>query len=329
VRVLLVGAGGFIGRHVAAALTGAGHAVTTLSRAPAGGGSDHLCADRRDATALAKALGTRPFDLTVDLVAFDGDDVETLLGPYGAQLGRYVLVSTGQVYLVANERRDAWREHEAGLPAMPAPPPGSRDHGQWTYGMGKRRAEAAVRAHAGVVPGVTLRLPIVQGAGDHSARLWAWLARMLDGGPVLLPEGGRQPTRFVWAGDVGRAVVQIATRWPEGTAYNLAQPDVVPLRMLLERAAALAGVAPRFEDVAAERLAEAGLDPAAFPFTGAWSSVLDPGRAREALGFEGTPHDRWLPIAVRWHLETRPPHHPGYAQRARERAFVPGAEARR
>ena len=33
---------------------------------------------------------------------------------------------------------------------------------------------------------------------------------MRDGGPVLLPEGGSRPVRFVWAGDVAQALVRIA-----------------------------------------------------------------------------------------------------------------------
>jgi len=322
VRALLVGGGGFIGGHIAAALAEAGHAVTVLSRAAGGGRLPHLCADRRDPGALAGALAGHAFDLTVDLVAFDGADVETLLRPHAVRLGRYVLISTGQVYLVASQRREPWREGDAGLAAMPEPPSDSPDRAQWTYGIGKRYAEASMREHAGAIPGVALRLPIVQGAGDRTGRLWAWLARMLDGGPVLLPDGGRQPTRFLWAGDVGGAIVRLAAQWPEGTAYNLAQPDVVPLRDLLEQAAALAGVTPRLVDVRRAALAGASLDPAAFPFTGAWSSVLDPGCAMSEWGFTGTPHARWLPEVVHWHLQARPSHHPGYAQRSAELAFA-------
>jgi nucleoside-diphosphate-sugar epimerase len=208
----------------------------------------------------------------------------------------------------------------------PEPAAGTRDHGQWGYGAGKRRAEGALMALRGThgVRAVALRLPIVQGEGDPTLRLWAWLERLLDGQPVLLPGAGSQLTRFLWAEDVARVLLALAdTPTLRAAAYNLAQPDVVPLREFLDRVASLAGVAPRWVDASGEEIGAAGLDPTAFPFTGPWSSVIDPSRAAAEWGFLGTRLDDYLPRIVRWHLEHRPEKsHAGYAQRAREVEFA-------
>jgi nucleoside-diphosphate-sugar epimerase len=166
-----------------------------------------------------------------------------------------------------------------------------------------------------------LRLPIVQGEGDVSLRLWAYLERLLDGGPVLLPEGGAELVRFVDARDVGRAVVRLLEDVPpRAAAYNLAQPDVVTLREFLERVATEAGVRPRFVDVSWSEALAAGLEPAFSPYATRWRSLLDPSAAAGEWGFLAARTEAYLPRVVRWHLEHRPSaHHPGYAGRDLEK----------
>jgi nucleoside-diphosphate-sugar epimerase len=205
---------------------------------------------------------------------------------------------------------------------MAEPPPGTRDHANWVYGTGKRRAEAALRrlraSHG--VRATALRLPVVQGEADDSRRLWAYLERMLDGGPVLLPDGGHDPVRFVYAGDVAAALVLLAEGAPaEAAEYNLAQPDEPTLREFLGRVASAAGVEPRFVDVPAERWEAAGLDLQASPYSGRWCSRPDPARAALEWGFRARTSAEYLPEVVAAHLaEPRGPSHPGYAQRAAE-----------
>ncbi|OGF18297.1 MAG: hypothetical protein A2W00_13580, partial [Candidatus Eisenbacteria bacterium RBG_16_71_46] len=238
--VLLVGGTGFLGAHAGRAMQAAGHRVSVLSRGArkVHEGADHLRADRRDPAALAAALEGRRFDFTVDFAAWDAVDIERLLlVPYAA-LGRYALISSGQVYLVTEGARGPCLEEDSEAPLAPAPAEGSDDHREWLYGMGKRRAESALlalRASHGV-RAVVLRLPIVQGEADVSLRLWAYIERMLDGGPILLPDGGTWPTRHLYAGDLAAALVRLLEgRTPREAIYNLAQPDIVPLRDLLER----------------------------------------------------------------------------------------------
>jgi nucleoside-diphosphate-sugar epimerase len=188
--------------------------------------------------------------------------------------------------------------------------------------VGKRRAEQSLRAlrasHG--VRATILRLPIVQGEGDGTLRLWAWLERMLDGGRVPLPDAGERLTRFVHAGDVGRVLLRLLDGPPpREIAYNLAQPDVLPLREFLERVARAAGVMARFVDLPWDELESAGIARSSLPYAGRWVSVLDPSLAAAELGFACSRVDEYLPGVVRWHLENRPARsHSGYAQRALE-----------
>ena len=330
-RILLLGGSGLLSGAALRAFARAGNDVSVLTRgeralAP---GVRHLRADRRDPASLRSALEGARFDFTADFLAFGGGDVERLLSVPGFAPGRLVALSSGQVYLVTASPEPPFREEDADRPLMPEPARGTRDHDEWKYGMGKRAMEAAL-ARASAATGLAtlaLRIPVVQGEEDRtgSRRLWAWIERMLDGGPVLLPEGGRQLVRFVYAGDVAAALLALATSasWPAERALNFAQPDELPLREFLERVASLAGAGPEF--VAADRAAleRSGLADTCAPYWGRWCSRPDPARAMAALGVRPHAVDDYLPGVVRAHTELpRPASHPGYARRAEEIALA-------
>ena len=326
-RILLLGGSGVLGEPAARALRAAGHRVTVVTRGgrPVPEGVDLRVADRRDAGDLARALAGQTFDLTVDFLAYTDADVVRLLDLPGFRAGRYVMISTGQVYLVSAERRPPFVEADAALPAMPEPTEGTRDHANWIYGMGKRGAEAEVsRRRAGGLDAVVLRLPVVQGARDGSRRLWAYLQRMLEGGPLLLPDGGVGPVRFVWAEDVARALVLLASGVATPSpAYNLAMPDEPTLMGLLTHAAACLGITPVFVSCTQSDVEAAGIEPSFSPYSGSWCSRPDPTLIQRELRFAATPSHRWLPDVVRAHLaEPEPVSDMGYVTRAAELRLV-------
>ena len=330
-RVLVAGGTGFIGGALTRALVARGDAVVVVGRGgrPAPAGAEFRAADRHDAASMARALVGERFDATLDCSGYDRDEVETLLGVPGFEPGRYLFTSTGQVCLVGSAlRQTPYRESDADYPLIPEPAADTLDHGQWSYGTAKRRAEAAVsdaRATRGL-EAVVLRLPVIWGSGDTSLRVWAYLERMLDGGPILLPDDGAQPVRFLWVEDIARAVFRVLDCWPLPVpAYHLAQPDILPLRDVLKQMASAAGLKPEFVPVSATALAGAGLGsgPQGLPFFGPWVSVLDPELARRDWGFEATPFAGYVGEVVREQLAVRPTgSHPGYRLRAREIALV-------
>jgi len=330
-RILLLGGSGLLSGAALRAFVRAGHDVSVLTRgqravAP---GVSHLRADRKDAASLRAVLEAQRFDFTADFLAYGGSDIDRLLSVPGFTPGRLASISSGQVYLVTASPEPPFREEAAERPLMPEPVHRTRDHDEWKYGMGKRAMEAALaRASAATgLAALALRIPVVQGEedGNGSRRLWAWIERMLDGGPVLLPEGGRQVVRFVYAGDVAGALLALAAAptWPAEPALNFAQPDELPLRTFLERVALLAVATPRFVDVDRTALERAGLAKTCAPYWGRWCSRPDPTRALAALGVRSRAVDEYLPSVVRAHLESpRPTPHPGYARRAEEIALA-------
>jgi hypothetical protein len=142
-NVLIIGGNRFVGHQLAFRMVAAGHGVTLLNRGTLpddlGGGVERLHADRTTAE-FERVLAGRSFDAAVDFAAFTGDDTRRAADVLDGRCGHYVMISSGQVYLVRDSRPPgAFRESDYGGPLM-ARPADPRDAKEWDYGMGKRDA---------------------------------------------------------------------------------------------------------------------------------------------------------------------------------------------
>jgi nucleoside-diphosphate-sugar epimerase len=327
--VLVIGGNRFVGALVAWRLLARGARVTLLNRGNLpdhfGNRVERLRADRTTAD-FARVLTGRRFDAVVDLAAYTGDDARGAIFALGERAGHYVMISTGQVYLVREGCRLPAREADYDGPVMPRPPAGP-DLAECEYRVGKRGAENALdlafREHG--FASTRLRIPMVNGENDYYRRLDGYLWRMFDGGPVLVPDGGRQPCRHVYGDDVARTVVDILGRRETfGQAYNLAHDEAPSLRQVLEQLREVAGARAQLVDVPSAALVQHLLSPAGIsPYSNPWMSNVDPGRARSELGFRATPFAEVIARAVATfmnHPYATPPEN--YARRAEERALV-------
>ena len=267
----------------------------------------------------------------MDLAAYDGVDGRRAAEVLSGRVGHYVVISTGQVYLVREGCPRPAREGDYDGPVMPEPAD-AFDKGQWDYGVRKRALEDALAEAWGKsrFPATRVRIPMVNGERDHFRRLERYLWRMLDGGPVLLPDGGDRVTRHVYSGSVVKAILALLGRADtHGQAYNLAQDETPTLHDLLRLVAARLGAPDRLVDVPAEHVRAAGLDPLLLsPFSGTWMSFLDPARAREELGFRHEPLGSYLDKIVTTFLAHPPAEAPpGYDRRGAELELVRQAQA--
>ncbi len=264
----------------------------------------------------------------MDFAAYDGADGRRAAQVLSGRVSHYVAISTGQVYLVREGCKPPARESDYDGPVMPEPAD-AFDRGQWDYGVKKRALEDALCEawEKDGFPATRLRIPMVNGERDHFRRLERYLWRMMDGGSVVLPDGGGRPTRHVYAGSVVKAILAMLGR-PEtfGQAYNLAQDETPTLGELLVLVAERLGAPARLVDVPTERVRAAGLDPLRLsPFSGTWMSFLDPARAKAELGFRHEPLGSYLDKIVTTflaHPRADPP--PGYEHRAAERKLAAG-----
>jgi nucleoside-diphosphate-sugar epimerase len=331
VKVLVVGGTRFLGHELAWRLLFAGHEVTLFNRGrePDAFSSrvERLRGDRTTDD-FERLLRGRSFDAAVDFAAFTGDDARRVASVLAGSVGHYVVISSGQVYLVRQDAARPAKEEDYDGPLLPEPEDPA-DRREWDYGMGKRAiedvlAEAWTRER---FASTRLRLPMVNGERDHLRRLEAYIWRILDGGPVLVPDGGTRPMRHVYSGSAVRAIVGLlGDSRTFGRAYNLAQDETPTLVELLTRLADLLGASARLVAVPAERIVEAGLEPVRVsPFSGRWMSFVDPSRAKQELGFRHESLASYLDKIVAAFLARPPLDTPGgYADRAREKALANG-----
>jgi len=296
-QVLVIGGSRFIGLAVVQRLLMDGHRVTLLNRGqtpdPFGTRVSRVIGDRSDPLVLQRAVARRDFDAVVDVIAFREEDTRTAVERLAGRIGHFIHISTASVYLIRDRVLAPFREEDfAGRLA----PKAEGSSSSWTYAYHKRRCELALtRAwESDRFPFTTLRLPMVVGPGDYTERAQSYLERLLDGGPVVLPDGGLNSWGFLWVADVAETIAaNLMNANAFGRPYNLAQREVVSLKQFVETVAGALGLRPTLASVPLEWLTRLNLGTAFSPYTHDHDIVLDTSAAQRDLLFEPTPFLTW------------------------------------
>src|SRR4051812_2393728 len=101
-KVLFIGGTGIISSAASALAVSRGMEVTLLnrgsSRRAAPAGAEVLTADIADAAAVDAVLGSREFDVVVDMIAFTPDQVQRDIDRFEGRTGQYVFISSASAY---------------------------------------------------------------------------------------------------------------------------------------------------------------------------------------------------------------------------------------
>lgn len=326
-KVLVIGGNRFMGYLLVWRLVAGGHSVTVMNRGSRGdvfAGAEAVgkavevvVGDRK--TELGKVRGE--WDAVVDFVCFDGGDARGAVEVLGGKCGHYLMVSTGQVYLVREGGIVAPYRESDYEGAVMAGPPTEGDRDSWVYGTGKREAEDVLAAAGDKLASTRIRVPMVNGPLDNLRRIEGYLWRILDGGPVLLPLAGRV-CRHVYAWDVARFISEhVGDARLFGRGINLSQVEEPTLWDLVGMMGDRLGRREVWRVRAeAEELGGAGLvlrDVS--PFSGRWMSRLDDSVAVGEFGYRATGLGTQLDVIVESFLSHMPKDRPGgYGGRARE-----------
>lgn len=328
-HILVIGGTRNIGHQLVLRLLDAGHDVTTLNR---GIGQDNLPdsvhrlrADRTDHQQMRRALMARHFDVVVDMVMYKGEEAESIVDLLSGQVGHYIFLSSGQVYLVREDIERPFREEDYTGRLLPPPKENTYAYEEWFYGMGKRNAEDtfAQAWQQTQFPSTALRLPMVNSKRDPFKRLYNYILRLKDGGPVLVPETPRFNLRHIYAPDVVRIVMQLIDQGPgPSQAYNISQDESVSIDEFLDLLGDILHVQPHIVRLKRSELVAAGLLPDCSPFSERWMSEMDNSRSKAELGISYTPLRDYLVELVDFYEKKRPSPPISYKRRRAELRMV-------
>ena len=278
---------------------------------PYGTFTSYVAFDRNDEDELRSALDSVRPDVLLDLACYRPDEVSVVARNFSGE--RYVFVSTGAVY----PNLDGKPAREEDFVSLEGEPPESLD-----YADGKRWCET-VLARTRDFPWTVVRPPAVFGPADHTLRIAAYIQRVADGGPLLVPaESYERQAGLAWVKDIGFACALACDTRKDTThkAYNAAFAGV-SVRDLIEGIASALGVPARLHPIPfAELPADAspyGPDPGRSA-----GHVID--KAKRELGFEPSALEDALAETLAWYRVAHPSH-PGYANRQAELALAGAA----
>ena len=308
----MLGGAGFIGVAACKELMRRGVETIAAGRKdrPYGTFTSYVTVDRTDEEQLKRALEQVEPDVLLDLACYQPGEVQAIVRQFKG--ARYIFVSTG-VYPPLNGRP----AREEDFIPLEGDPPDTLD-----YFGGKRWCET-ILARSQDFPWTVIRPPAVFGPADHTLRIAAYIQRVEDGGPLLVPaESYERQAGLSWVKDIGYACALACDLRKDTTrkAYNAAF-EGVSLRDLIEGIARAMGKPIRLHPIPFAELPD-GASPYGPDPRRAAGYVLD--RARRELGFEPSALEDALAETLAWYRVAHPTH-PGYANRAKELAIA-GAE---
>ena len=329
--VLVLGGTRYFGREAVAQLLQAGYKVAIFSRGnvqpPFWGDVEHIQGDRTDTEGMAQLLRGRRFDGVIDNLCFNRREAEGVIRALRGRVGHYVVASTVSVY---GEGGHAVRRHMA-TQSLPDEERFAVDYRYlepvreedldnsnhpWEYrpnlakyGEGKRHMERVMLESPEDWPWIVVRVPATLGPRDPSGRFPWWLSRILDGGPILLPDGGAHAVQLGYSKDLATFLIKLLSGGQARSVYNYAQREMPSLAHFLEVMAHAAHVPSKTVAVPADILQlYSGLpwhDWSYAPFT-SYPLLMSLSKAESHVGLSFRASLReWVQATVDWYLDHR------------------------
>ncbi len=325
-NILIIGGTRNLGHFLAERILADGHKLTILNRGVTRDdlpdGIARLRCDRTNSQQLRRALGGRTFDVVIDNVVYKEAEAESIVDILQGKVGHYIFMSTGQVYLVRDNLPRPFKESDYDGELMPPPTENTYDYEEWLYGIDKRKAEN-VFANAFAqhnFPYTALRMPMVNSERDNFNRLYNYMLRIKDGGPILVPDKPDHALRHVYTADVVNVVSHlINTGAGKGKAYNISQDETVTIDEFLDMLGKLMGLETNIRRVERSLLEANGFMPECSPFSEMWMSELDNTISKTELGATYTPLREYMAKIVTYYTENPPKQPAGYKRRKAEK----------
>lgn len=303
-KILVIGGTGYIGRRIVCLLLERNHEVYHFSRGridiPPKILNCHCRGDRNDLGSLAQMLDRGPYDAVVDLAAFEKSHVSDAVGLFKRHTKRYVFISSSRVYFdnFADLRQIDFPESIVNWETI------DNDLGDRSnpYAAGKRKCEKWLQEDCSV-PYTIFRFHQVMGEADATRRMDWWVARILDGKGILIPESKLAPFRLLYVGDAAQAIVKSMTLPAcANQTYHLSDQTALTIESWMAALEHGAGKQVPYKIVSDKDLAENGLDGYCPTLLNNIPYLPDTGKSRSDIGFTHTETLLWIATVIKWYM---------------------------
>ena len=303
-NILVIGGTRYMGRIAVQKLLDRGDHVTIFSR----GNTRpdwwdqiaHIQGDRTDDDFQTKLKG-KSFDAVLDMQAFKKEHAKNAIQTFEGHVGRYLLVSTGSVYL--DNKLDffthcPFKESDVNWSDLDYTYPEGED----PYGVGKRHCEKWLQENS-TVPYTVVRIPAIMGWDDPTSRMWWWVQRALDGDGVLLSHEDQAPFRTLYSADAAESFIRaITSSETANQIYHIATEEVLTPQRWVDLIWKAAGHEPNITHAPAEVIASS-LGTYAPPLCRAVPYIHDLSKAKRDFDFSTTPVEEWVQTTVDWYRD--------------------------
>jgi nucleoside-diphosphate-sugar epimerase len=327
-NVLIIGGTRYMGPIAVEKMLARGDKVTVYSRGNSRprwwDQADHIIGDRNDSDDFRRKLKGRSFDAVIDSLAFRKEHVETAQETLEGLAGRYLMLSTGNVYMpdkVDYAKLCPLREADVDWSSIDYAFP----QGAPASGWGKRHCEKWLAERARV-PWTVVRLPAVLAWNDIELRMWWWVQRILDGEGMLIPMENRGAFPLIHPADAAENFLRaIDSPAAANQVYHIASEEIMFVERWVGHIARAAAQPCQIVFVPGEvirrREALKNYSPV---LTRAVSTIWDTAKAKRDFEFRTMPTAQWMPQTVQWYreeykgFEGQPYNSAGYEHRAAE-----------
>lgn len=310
-KVLAIGATGFIGPHIVRMLVGWGHEVAVLHRGRTGAelpqAARHAFANRDRLEDIRAELDRFAPEAVLDVIPYTERQAREIVAACRARTGRVVALSSADVYRNYDGLRGKTMVPPDPVPLAEDAPLRETRYPYRDHNLAFEHARdyekilvEQVLLDEPELPATVLRLPAVYGPGDAQHRIRPYLRRMVDDRPAILLEERQASWRWTrgFVTNVAAAVALAVTepRRAHGV-YNVGDEPTLTEREWVERVGAAAGWQGRVVAVPASELPQ----PLAQPFDWRYDLWTDTTRICRELGYlEPVPLGEALLQTVDW-----------------------------
>lgn len=322
-KVMAIGATGFIGRHVITKLIEAGHEVAVLHRGntplPARNSVVEILGERSVMRDMRNEFRVWSPEVALDMILSSAAQARATLEAFHGIARRVVAISSGDVYraMAVVHRLDTGPLEPVPLTEVSPLRTQTRTYSPEALAVAraafpwideeydKVQVEQAIRSDP-ELPATILRLPMVYGPGDPLHRLYPVVKRIQDQRPVILYEQSYAqsvPCRG-YVENVAHAIAMAVTSdRATGRVYNISEPDPVTEADWTAKVGAITGWAGRVIAVPRDRAPKHLIHPYRFE----QHLFMDSRRIRAELGYvEPITVDETLRRTVAWEKANPP-----------------------